>query len=181
MGCHALLPGIFPTQGSNLRLLHCRQILYRLSQQRRAQVGIRECSSAGVGRKPFSGATMLIVNTASCLGDRHQPYRWRWASVLPSDTSLYCLGSCREQRNTHTRTHTLTIPFRALVHVKTITHRYTHTHTHTLMIPFCAFVIVKTTHTQTHRQFPLGPWFMLRPHTQIHTHTHTDNSLLSFS
>ena len=25
MGCHFLLQGIFPTQGSNLRLLHCRQ------------------------------------------------------------------------------------------------------------------------------------------------------------
>ena len=25
--------GIFPTQGSNLRLLHCKQILYHLSQQ----------------------------------------------------------------------------------------------------------------------------------------------------
>ena len=31
MGCHFLLQGIFPTQGSNLGLLHCRQILYRLS------------------------------------------------------------------------------------------------------------------------------------------------------
>ena len=27
-GLHALLQGIFPTQGLNLRLLHCRQILY---------------------------------------------------------------------------------------------------------------------------------------------------------
>ena len=30
-GCHFLLQGIFPTQGSNqrlLRLLHCKQILY---------------------------------------------------------------------------------------------------------------------------------------------------------
>ena len=26
-------PGIFPTQGSNLGLLHCRQMLYRLSHQ----------------------------------------------------------------------------------------------------------------------------------------------------
>ena len=34
-GCHALLPGIFPTQGSNPGLLHCRQILYRLSHQGR--------------------------------------------------------------------------------------------------------------------------------------------------
>ena len=29
--CHTLLQGIFPTQGSNPGLLHCRQILYRLS------------------------------------------------------------------------------------------------------------------------------------------------------
>ena len=29
--CHALLQGIFPTQGSNPGLPHCRQILYHLS------------------------------------------------------------------------------------------------------------------------------------------------------
>ena len=29
--CHSLLQGIFPTQGSNLGLPHCRQILYWLS------------------------------------------------------------------------------------------------------------------------------------------------------
>ena len=33
MGCHFLLQGIFPTQGSNSGLLHCRQTLYRLSLQ----------------------------------------------------------------------------------------------------------------------------------------------------
>ena len=33
VGCHFLLQGIFPTQGSNLGLLHCRQILYQLSPQ----------------------------------------------------------------------------------------------------------------------------------------------------
>ena len=33
VGCHFLLQGIFPTQGSNLGLLHCRWILYQLSQQ----------------------------------------------------------------------------------------------------------------------------------------------------
>ena len=31
VGCHSLLQGIVPTWGSNLGLLHCRQILYRLS------------------------------------------------------------------------------------------------------------------------------------------------------
>ena len=31
VGCHALLQRIFPTQGLNPGLLHCRQILYHLS------------------------------------------------------------------------------------------------------------------------------------------------------
>jgi len=31
VGCHFLLQGIFPTQGSNPGLLYCTQILYRLS------------------------------------------------------------------------------------------------------------------------------------------------------
>ena len=34
MGTRSLLQGIFPTQGSNLGLLCCRQILYHLSYQR---------------------------------------------------------------------------------------------------------------------------------------------------
>ena len=33
VGCHALLQGIFPTQGSNPGLPHCRQILYQLSRK----------------------------------------------------------------------------------------------------------------------------------------------------
>ena len=33
VGCHALLQGIFPTQGSNPGFLHCRQILYHLNHQ----------------------------------------------------------------------------------------------------------------------------------------------------
>ena len=37
VGCHFLLQGIFPTQGSVLGLLHCGWILYQLSHQ-----GMRE-------------------------------------------------------------------------------------------------------------------------------------------
>ena len=33
VGCHSLLQGIFPAQGSNPGLLNCRQILYHLSYQ----------------------------------------------------------------------------------------------------------------------------------------------------
>ena len=33
VGCHSFLQGKFSTQGLNLGLLHCRQILYHLSHQ----------------------------------------------------------------------------------------------------------------------------------------------------
>ena len=33
VGCHALLQGIFLTQGSNTGLLHCRQPPYQLNHQ----------------------------------------------------------------------------------------------------------------------------------------------------
>ena len=39
VGCHALLQGVFPTQGSNPGLLDCRQILYHLSHQGRRRRG----------------------------------------------------------------------------------------------------------------------------------------------
>ena len=35
VGCHALLQGVFPTQGSHPGFSHCRWILYRLSHQGR--------------------------------------------------------------------------------------------------------------------------------------------------
>ena len=35
VGCHFLLQGTFPTQGSNPALPHCRQMLYHLSHQER--------------------------------------------------------------------------------------------------------------------------------------------------
>ena len=38
VGCHALLQGIVPTQGSNPGLPHCRHILYHLSHQERPYV-----------------------------------------------------------------------------------------------------------------------------------------------
>ena len=38
VGCHFLLQEIFPTQGLNPGLPHCRQTLYRLSHQGRSKV-----------------------------------------------------------------------------------------------------------------------------------------------
>ena len=40
VGCRVLLQGIFPTQGSNLGLPHCRRILHHLSLQGSPKVGV---------------------------------------------------------------------------------------------------------------------------------------------
>ena len=40
VGCHFLLQGILPTQGSNPGLLHCRQILYWLSYKGSPNEGV---------------------------------------------------------------------------------------------------------------------------------------------
>ena len=42
VGCHSLLQGIFESQGWNLSLLHCRQILYYLSNQGSPREGTKD-------------------------------------------------------------------------------------------------------------------------------------------
>ena len=49
VGCHCLLQGIFPTQGLNPGLLHCRQILYHLSYRRRLSIEELMLSNRGAG------------------------------------------------------------------------------------------------------------------------------------
>ena len=59
MGCHALLQGIVPTQGSNPGLPYCEQILYRLSHQGSQKVQLRRIDSqvdVVTGRTRFSKA-----------------------------------------------------------------------------------------------------------------------------
>ena len=53
VGCHFLLQGIFPTQGLNPGLLHCRQTLYPLSHQ----------GSPNVPWSPFLGRAGVGKNT----------------------------------------------------------------------------------------------------------------------
>ena len=65
VGCHALLQGIFPTQGSNLGFPHCRRILYHLSHQ--GSPRILEWVDY-----PFSRGSSLPRNQTgvSCIADR---------------------------------------------------------------------------------------------------------------
>ena len=45
MGCHSLFQGIFPIQGLNLGLLHCRHILHRLSYEGRPHYSYKPFNS----------------------------------------------------------------------------------------------------------------------------------------
>ena len=57
VGCHGLLSGIFPTQGSNPGLLCCRQILYRLSQQVPLNT-VNEIKTTGQNATLFSNSAL---------------------------------------------------------------------------------------------------------------------------
>ena len=59
VGCYALFQGIFPTQGSNPGLPHCRQIPYQLSYQRSARI------SPYVSDSPYSTLYSWWVKTSS--------------------------------------------------------------------------------------------------------------------
>ena len=52
--CHSILQGIFPTQGSNPGLLHCRQILCHLSHQ-----GVFKCGE-GMGQAKRGWQHVLV-------------------------------------------------------------------------------------------------------------------------
>ena len=71
MGSHSLLQGIFPTQGSNPCLPHCRQTLYHLSHQESHyiyQIKVEEtqsiftlCYRFYLRNEPFPGTCRLSI------------------------------------------------------------------------------------------------------------------------
>ena len=70
VGCHALLQGIFPTQGSNSGLPHCRWILYSLTTREALRVIRGEFCRHG---EPSIGAGF----PAGAPGTGRQPVVWR--------------------------------------------------------------------------------------------------------
>ena len=73
VGCHALLQGIVPTQGSNPCLLYGRQILYHLSHQGRPildsfiVVQVNQCNSLWYTGTNFQSLIMMYNWSVSCL------------------------------------------------------------------------------------------------------------------
>ena len=82
MGCCALLWGIFPTQGSDPGLLHCRRILYQLSHE-------------GSPSYPFGCHVALGLSSVINIADSHG-YLWRrqW-----QPTPVLLPGKCHGQRS----------------------------------------------------------------------------------
>ena len=60
-GCHFLLQGIFPTQRSNLGLLHCRQILHHLSHWEVLSISSQPTSPDGGGHREAALQVLLKV------------------------------------------------------------------------------------------------------------------------
>ena len=93
VGCHSLLlQGIFLTQGSNLGLLYCRQILYCLWHQGIPSANARDLRDTGLipglGRFPGGGHDNLLHY--SCLGNPMDRGVWQAAvhRVAKSQTRL---------------------------------------------------------------------------------------------
>ena len=91
---------IFPIQGKNLGLLHCRQILYRLSPQGSPSLGnlTLNCSEASPDTlNPFSGSSWHPENASSafnnhqCLLSPSQPCR---SAKSPGLKGLQLLCHC---------------------------------------------------------------------------------------
>ena len=90
-GCHSLLQGIFPIQGWNPGLLHCRQILYHLSHQGSPVITIpRPILTKIKTLNPHSTSKFLQLSAkalTAIFGSQIEPLR---CAVAPSLTGNPC-------------------------------------------------------------------------------------------
>ena len=106
--CHALLQGIFPTQGSNAGLLHCRQILYHLCHRRNPLYqqslhfphlhGILFFSSASFSlthvkkhKSLIPGSWIFLLNQPNIHNEAHIYYSGRNMRQISSVQSFNCV------------------------------------------------------------------------------------------
>ena len=93
VGCHALLQGIFPTQGSNPGLLHCRCILYHLSYQG-SPPGLKEDdnSALSLGSNQYDLNRRVEGTEGRSLGKKENrlvnQHVWTWKILLVFERSL---------------------------------------------------------------------------------------------
>ena len=97
VGCHSLLQGIFPIQGSNPVLLHCKQILYHLSHQGSPYLCIN------IQYLSFSfWLTSLCISGLLCSQFYIKFQSWFYFVDLFPSASLYFICSVTEDEADHT-------------------------------------------------------------------------------
>ena len=92
VGCHALLQGIFPTQGSNPGLPHCRRILYLLSYQRpvkMAKNGKTDNDECWWGCSTTGLLTRCWWSVKGRTG-----LKWNWACACPETQLRHASQKC---------------------------------------------------------------------------------------
>ena len=76
-GCHALLQGIFPTQGSNPGLLHCSRMLYCPSHQGSPRIlewGAYPLSRGSSWPRNWTGVSCIAAGFFTSWATREVPY-----------------------------------------------------------------------------------------------------------
>ena len=101
VGCHALLQGIFPTQGSNAGLTHCRGILYCLSHEVSPTYHVWEAINSLVCLKLGFPHGSVLKNSSANAGDQgsipgsgRPPWRRKWQPI-----PVFLPGKSHGQRN----------------------------------------------------------------------------------
>ena len=87
MGCHFLLQEIFPTQGLNPSLLHCRQALYCLSHQGKSKCMLSTVCGSLLPKGPHESPVFLrrVKQRRACL----EPQDFRWLKNPPQQLWLH--------------------------------------------------------------------------------------------
>ena len=75
-GSHSLLQGLFPTQGSNLGLLHCRQILGHIKFKKKKKVDFlilrrNRSQQVGNGKLPEGLRTKELFELSQAGGEQY--------------------------------------------------------------------------------------------------------------
>ena len=105
VGSRSLFQGIFPTQGSNPGLPHCRGILYRLSHQRILKGNFQMPPTTGPLKTPSQG-TPVVVQWLRL----HLRMQGVWVRSLVRELRYHmpCSHKKKTNNNIHTHTHTHT-------------------------------------------------------------------------
>ena len=87
--CRFLLQGIFPTQGSNPGLPHCRQILYHLSHQGKPEVNYGQYKKKKKKKKKKTKKTSVLYTAPVNFTD----WWWGWKGVIGSVVRCFCISA----------------------------------------------------------------------------------------